>query len=101
MFFSANPLDFAPNYASVIMGISNTFGTVPGIVAPTFAGFMVQNGTQEEWRVVFYIAVGFCVFGTVVFGIFGKGTVQPWAQTDIVSKTNSSEEVQTSYVPKT
>ncbi|XP_055704444.1 vesicular glutamate transporter 1-like [Phlebotomus papatasi] len=99
--YFANPLDFAPNYASVIMGISNTFGTVPGIVAPTFAGFMVQNGTQEEWRVVFYIAVGFCVFGTIVFGIFGKGTVQPWAQTDITSKTKPSEEVQTSQVSKT
>jgi len=42
-FFSINPLDIAPQYASIILGISNTFATVPGIVSPMLAGIIVQN----------------------------------------------------------
>ncbi|XP_059615167.1 sialin-like [Phlebotomus argentipes] len=78
--FFINPQDFAPNYASIMMGISNTFGTVSGIVTPILAGFVVQNGTPAEWKTVFYIGVGFCIVGTVFYAIFGKGTVQEWAK---------------------
>ena len=35
--FSPNMLDIAPRYAGVLMGISNTAGTVPGIIAPLVA----------------------------------------------------------------
>lgn len=36
-------LDIAPNYASILMGISNTFGTVPGIVSPLISGYIVHT----------------------------------------------------------
>lgn len=36
-------LDIAPQHSSVIMGISNTIATIPGIVSPTLTGFIVQN----------------------------------------------------------
>lgn len=44
--FSVNHLDLAPQYASVLMGISNTFATIPGMVSPTLAGNMLQNGVS-------------------------------------------------------
>ncbi len=41
--FTVNHLDIAPNYASILMGISNTFGTVPGIVSPLISGYIVHT----------------------------------------------------------
>lgn len=56
--FSVNHLDLAPQYASVLMGISNTFATIPGMVSPTLAGNMLQNG------------VSFCVlYGLLLWGL--------------------------------
>lgn len=44
--FSVNHLDVAPQHASVLMGISNTFATIPGIVSPALTGFIVQNSVM-------------------------------------------------------
>lgn len=41
--FTINHLDIAPSYASILMGISNTFGTVPGIVSPILTGYIVST----------------------------------------------------------
>ena len=38
-----NPHDIAPAYAGTIFGISNTFGTVPGIVAPYVVAVMTKG----------------------------------------------------------
>lgn len=40
---SVNPLDIAPQYASIILGISNTFGTIPGIISPILSGYIVSD----------------------------------------------------------
>lgn len=44
--FAVNHLDLAPQYASILMGISNTFATIPGIVSPSLTGILVQNGVS-------------------------------------------------------
>lgn len=44
---SVNQLDIAPQYASLIMGLSNTIATVPGIVSPVITGFIVQNKVTD------------------------------------------------------
>jgi ACS family sodium-dependent inorganic phosphate cotransporter len=41
--FSVNHLDIAPQHAGVLMGISNTVATLPGIISPLVTGFIVQN----------------------------------------------------------
>lgn len=40
--FSVNHLDLAPQHASVLMGIGNTFATLPGIISPTITGYIVN-----------------------------------------------------------
>jgi MFS transporter, ACS family, solute carrier family 17 (sodium-dependent inorganic phosphate cotransporter), other len=42
--FAVNHLDIAPQYASILMGFSNTWATIPGIVSPLLTGFLVQDG---------------------------------------------------------
>ena len=56
--------------------------TIPGIVSPTIVGVLTPNETQEEWRLVFYIAAGIYMFGMIVFALFASGEKQPWADDD-------------------
>ncbi|XP_055692981.1 vesicular glutamate transporter 2-like [Lutzomyia longipalpis] len=79
--YFANPLDFAPNYAAILIGISQTVSVIPGIVSPILTGYIVRNGSQDEWQTVFYVSAGFCVPAVVAYMIFGKGKLQKWATT--------------------
>ena len=49
--FSSNNLDIAPRYAGVLMGITNTAGTVPGIIAPLVAK-LIANAVSRLWLLV-------------------------------------------------
>nr|CAD7427055.1 unnamed protein product [Timema monikensis] len=78
--FSVNHLDIAPQHASVLMGLSNTVATLPGIISPSITGILVQNKTVDEWRVVFYMASFIYLFGALFYGVFSSGEIQPWAE---------------------
>lgn len=39
----ANNLDITPKYAGIIMGISNTIGTIPGFVGPQVAKLIAKK----------------------------------------------------------
>ncbi|XP_060073733.1 sialin-like [Ylistrum balloti] len=84
--YVVNHVDFAPMYAGVLYGITNTAATVPGMVAPIVAGALTPNDTPEEWRNVFYVCAAFDLFGALVFGMFGVGELEPWARDLIVDK---------------
>ncbi|VDI06866.1 Hypothetical predicted protein [Mytilus galloprovincialis] len=71
--FPVNNIDVAPKYSGILLGISNTVGTITGIGAPLVAGDLTPNDTQEEWRNVFYICAAFSVIGIIVFGGFARG----------------------------
>ena len=38
------------------------------------------QGTAGEWRNAFFLAAGLSFFGNIIFVIFAKGEVQPWAK---------------------
>ena len=41
--FGTNHLDIAPKYAGVLMGITNTIGTIPGVVGVALTGWLVDT----------------------------------------------------------
>jgi MFS transporter, ACS family, solute carrier family 17 (sodium-dependent inorganic phosphate cotransporter), other len=45
--FTVNHLDIAPNYASILFGISNSFGSIPGIVSPLLTGYIVTSQVKS------------------------------------------------------
>ncbi|TRY97193.1 hypothetical protein DNTS_015798 [Danionella cerebrum] len=77
--FNINHLDIAPSYAGILLGITNTFATIPGMVGPVIARSLTKSNTIQEWQTVFYISAAINLFGAIFFAVFGKGTVQPWA----------------------
>ncbi len=58
--FGVNHLDVAPTYAGILMGISNTFATLPGIIGVAAAGLIVQ-ATKSFSAVFFLIAAVYAV----------------------------------------
>ncbi|XP_077875848.1 sialin isoform X4 [Ictidomys tridecemlineatus] len=80
--FSINHLDIAPSYAGILLGITNTFATIPGMVGPVIAKSLTPDNTVREWQIVFCIAAAINVFGAIFFVLLAKGEVQKWAVSD-------------------
>lgn len=41
--YTVNHLDIAPRFAGILMGIANSVGTIPGIIAPYVVGLLTDN----------------------------------------------------------
>lgn len=75
--FSVNHMDIAPKYAGVVMGISNTAGTVAGMIGVAATGELLQwgggAGERAGWRLAFLVAAVQCVAGSFVFMKWARG----------------------------
>jgi len=71
--------ELAPRFAGILTGISNTWGVLPGFLCPIMAAYLTQNGTKEEWLLVFYVGAGVSGAGSLVYLLFGSAELQPWA----------------------
>ena len=69
--FPANGFDIAPRYADVIWGMSNTFGTVPGIVGVAITGWLVDR--TGSYNTPFVVAAGIGLVATAIYLAFGSG----------------------------
>ncbi|KAG9509659.1 Vesicular glutamate transporter 1, partial [Fragariocoptes setiger] len=83
--FNVNHLDIAPRYASILMGISNGFGTLAGMLCPVVVQEITLdkknfNRLSWEWREVFQMAGGIHVLGVIFYYFFASGELQPWAE---------------------
>ncbi|XP_025084625.1 sialin-like isoform X3 [Pomacea canaliculata] len=84
--YAVNHIDLAPRHAGVMFGITNTAGTVSGMVGPLVVGALTPNGTAGEWRHVFYVCAAVSVVGAMVYGIFAEGELQSWAAPPFVQQ---------------
>uniref|UniRef100_A0A0D6R7G8 Major facilitator superfamily (MFS) profile domain-containing protein n=1 Tax=Araucaria cunninghamii TaxID=56994 RepID=A0A0D6R7G8_ARACU len=79
--FAVNHLDVAPRYAGVVMGISNTAGTIAGIVGVGLTGQILESAKAADmdlsnpnsWTQVFCIPALFCICSAVIFLVFSTG----------------------------
>ncbi|CAL5432235.1 unnamed protein product [Camellia sinensis] len=79
--FAVNHMDIAPRYAGIVMGVSNTAGTLAGIIGVDLTGRLLESAktadldlsTPESWRAVFYIPGLLCIFSSFVFLLFATG----------------------------
>ncbi|KAJ7383069.1 hypothetical protein OS493_030956 [Desmophyllum pertusum] len=70
--YTVNHLDIAPRFAGILMGITNTVGTIPGIVGPYIVGLLTNDQpTRAQWQKVFYISAGVFVVGWIVYLLIG------------------------------
>ncbi|CAL1279418.1 unnamed protein product [Larinioides sclopetarius] len=78
--FNVNHLDIAPRYASILMGISNGFGTLSGMICPIVVEILTEKETADSWQRVFIIASCIHFGGVIFYALFASGEKQPWAE---------------------
>jgi len=72
--YAVNHLDIAPRYAGTLMGLSNTAGTIPGIVGVAASGFILA--WTDSWLLVFQLAAAVYLFGMLFYLRFASGERQ-------------------------
>lgn len=72
--FGPNCFDIAPRYADVIWGISNTAGTIPGIIGVAVTGWLVER--TGSYTAPFLVTAAVAVTGALFFLAFGSGERQ-------------------------
>jgi MFS transporter, ACS family, solute carrier family 17 (sodium-dependent inorganic phosphate cotransporter), other len=68
--FAVNHMDIAPRYAGTLMGITNTAGTIPGIIGVFVSGLILE--LTGSWTLVFQVASGVTLFGLLFFLAFSS-----------------------------
>lgn len=76
--FAVNHMDIAPRYAGIVMGVSNTAGTIAGVVGVAATGQLLEafggeGAGSEGWRLVFTTPALLCVISALVFCVFATG----------------------------
>lgn len=71
----ANHQDIGPGIAGTLLGISNTFASLPGLIGVYVTG-VVLDITSNNWNVVFGIAIFFYLVGFVVYNLLGTSERQ-------------------------
>lgn len=69
--YGVNHMDLGPDYAGILISISNTVATIPGIVGVYITGFILDH-SGNNWKIVWLLAASLYVFGAGFFTIFGK-----------------------------
>jgi len=64
--FAPNMIDIIPEYAGILMGISNTIATAPGIIGVSLTGYILDQ-THQNWQIIFTIISSINIFSIVVF----------------------------------
>lgn len=79
--FAVNHMDVAPRYAGIVMGVSNTAGTLAGIVGVSLTGKILDSAkaanmdlsNPQSWNSVFFIPGYLCIFSSIFFVVFSTG----------------------------
>jgi MFS transporter, ACS family, solute carrier family 17 (sodium-dependent inorganic phosphate cotransporter), other len=69
--FGVNHLDVGPRYAGILMGISNTAATVPGIVGVAVTGLILE--ITGSFSAVFYLTAGVYAVGLAGYLAWASG----------------------------
>ena len=67
----SNHQDIGPDYAGILLGMSNTAAALPGIIGVALTGYILDQ--TSTWNLVFTIAIGFYLFGTLIFNSLATG----------------------------
>ena len=69
--YGTNHLDIAPKYAGFLLGITNTIGTIPGIVGVALTGWLVD--TTGSYDSVFVMVAAINIAGVAVWLKYASG----------------------------
>ncbi|CRK86494.1 CLUMA_CG000152, isoform A [Clunio marinus] len=86
--FLSNHIDIAPNLAGILMAVTNTVATLPGITVPIFVGELThKDPTIASWRIIFGVTIVLYIIEIFAYMTMGSGEPQPWNDVDSIDKS--------------
>ncbi|VVC38172.1 Hypothetical protein CINCED_3A012145 [Cinara cedri] len=77
--FKINHLDLSPNYAGLLIGLTNTFASGAGLLAPLYVGYVITDQTSVvQWRTVFISGAVVMFASNLFFVVYGSAKTQAW-----------------------
>jgi ACS family sodium-dependent inorganic phosphate cotransporter len=70
--YAPNHLEIAPKHADILIGITNTAGTLPGIIGVAVSGWLLD--TTGSYVSVFVLAAGITSIGALIWIVFSRST---------------------------
>lgn len=67
--------DIGPSVAGTLLGISNTFASLPGVIGVYITG-VILDATHQNWNIVFSTAIAFDLLGLLVYTAFATSKRQ-------------------------
>ncbi|KAG8259614.1 hypothetical protein J6590_008649 [Homalodisca vitripennis] len=95
---SVNHLDIAPQHASVLMGLSNTFACVSSFLGTHLTGYIIGERNLEQWQYAFYVIIAVYLVGALLYWAFASGERQRWAPPAPTPESESLSLPQRSHV---
>ena len=69
--------DMSPRFASILLGMTNTVGALPGVIGVPLTGYLLAK--TENWELSMFLpAIALYFSGAAVFAKFGSAEKQPW-----------------------
>ena len=68
--FAANMLDIAPRHGAVLIGVSNTLATIPGVAGVAITGWLLDR--TGSYSATFLLTAAVAIAGALAFFIFGS-----------------------------
>ncbi|XP_022143032.1 probable anion transporter 6, chloroplastic isoform X2 [Momordica charantia] len=73
--------DMSPEYASVLLGITNTVGAIPGIIGVALTGFLLDS--THSWSIsLFAPSIFFYLTGTIIWLVFASSKPQSFSKNE-------------------
>ncbi|XP_061168783.1 vesicular glutamate transporter 3-like [Saccostrea echinata] len=92
--YQVNPVDLAPQYSSVLVGLVR-LGLLGATISTAMAGALRQKNA-ESWTRILVITGSIHLFAVVCFAVFGSGKEQEWAKSAYTQiKTPEKEYIST------
>ncbi|XP_054806017.1 probable anion transporter 6, chloroplastic [Prosopis cineraria] len=71
--------DMSPEYASILLGITNTVGAIPGIVGVALTGYLLDS--THSWSIsLFAPSIFFYLTGTLIWLVFASSKPQNFSE---------------------
>ncbi|XP_052747615.1 putative inorganic phosphate cotransporter [Galleria mellonella] len=100
--FQVNHIDISPNFAGIMMSISNFFSNLVGSLAPIVTGLILKSDPANKylWRQAFFVASGLYFFTNLLYVLFGTAELADWNDPNDSEKNEKKDEENAPMIQK-
>nr|XP_034831919.1 putative inorganic phosphate cotransporter [Maniola hyperantus] len=101
--FMMSYLDLSPNYAGVMLSITNFAANFGSVLTPIATSLILRNDPTDisRWRIVFLICAAICLVANSSFMFFASVKRQEWDDPDFLDKIKADPEEMKPALTKT